>query len=120
MRTMLTIGSVIALSVLAVTFLFVPVAAAAAASEQPMGKEGSPRIETLPMNLETTTVPSRDVRSEGQIGKGQEIPLRVPEGEGGHLLAPESKHFLFMGDASTNPELLEQLRIQDEISSYAF
>lgn len=117
MRTMLTIGSVIALSVLAVTFLFVPVAAA---SEQPMGTEGSSRIDTQPMNIETQTAPSRDVRTEGELGKGQEIPMRVPEGEGGHLLAPASKHFLFMGDAAANAELLEQLRIQDEISSYAF
>ncbi len=118
MRTILTIGSVIALSVLAVTFLFVPVAAA---SEQPMGTEGSSRIDTQPMmNIETQAAPSRDVRTEGELGKGQEIPMRVPEGEGGHLLAPASKHFLFMGDAAANAELLEQLRIQDEISSYAF
>lgn len=119
MRTILTIGGLIALSVLAVTFLFVPVAAA---SEQPKGTEGSSRIDTQPMNMETQpqTAPSRDVRTEGELGKGQEIPMRVPEGEGGHLLAPQSKHFLFMGNAGANAELLEELRMQDEISSYAF
>ncbi|MDE3226259.1 MAG: hypothetical protein KGO52_15210 [Nitrospirota bacterium] len=118
MRAILTIGSVIALSGLAVVLLFVPVAAA---SEQPMGTEGTSRFDTQPMNLETQSSSSRDIRrAEGEVGKGQEIPMRVPEGEGGHLLAPASKHFLFMGDPSVNAELLEQLRIQDEISSYAF
>jgi hypothetical protein len=121
MRAILTIGSVIALSALAATLLFVPVAAA---GEQPMdimmGTQGSLQTDTKPMNLETQSSSSRDVRARGELGKGQEIPMRVPEGEGGHLLAPESKHFLFTGDASVNAELLEQLRIQDEISSYAF
>lgn len=119
MQAVLTKGRaiVVALSVLAVMFLFVP---AAVASEQPIGTEGSSGIDTQPMNMETQAAPSRDVRTEGELGKGQEIPMRVPEGEGRHLLAPPSKHFLFMGDAATNAELLEQLRIQDEVSSYAF
>lgn len=120
MRVVLTIGNIIVLSMLAATLPCVPVAAA---GEQPMdimGTQGSLQTDTQPMNLETQAAPSRDVRAGGELGKGQEIPMRAPEGEGAHLLAPESKHFLFMGDASVNAELLEQFRIQDEISSYAF
>lgn len=100
--------------------LCVPVAAAGEQAMDMKGTEGSVQTDTQPMHLNPQSAPSRDVRDQGDLDMGREIPMRVPEGEGAHLHAPASKYFLFRGDASVNAGLSEQLGIQDEISSYAF
>lgn len=120
MKVLLTIGSVAALSALVVALLFVSVAAA---SEQPVGMSESSRIDAQAINIETQAAPTHDVRSDGKATMGQagEMPLRMSEiEEGTHLLATEHGHFLSLGQAALDRELLEQLRMQDEASSTSF
>ncbi|MBM4134758.1 MAG: hypothetical protein FJ245_13445 [Nitrospira sp.] len=120
MKVLVTIGSAIALSALAATLLFVP---AAAASEQPAGMSESSRIDAQAINIETQAASTHAVRSDGKptMGQAEEMPLRMLEiEEGTHLLAAEQGHFLSLGQASLDWELLEQLGMQDEASSTSF
>ncbi|WP_447972961.1 hypothetical protein [Nitrospira sp. Kam-Ns4a] len=112
--TRATLLKIVVGSLLALSLIVIPVvlATSALASEQPTGAGPSSQTE---VQKDTKAQPPGGQPKEAdsrELTKESERPLSVPEGE-------ESSHFISGGETLT-PEMLEELRFQDEISSRSF
>ncbi len=112
--TRATLLKIVVGSLLALLLIVIPVvlATSALASEQPAGAGPSAQTE---VQKETTAQPPGGQPKEAdsrELTKESERPMSVPEGE-------ESSRLITGGEGLT-PEMMEELRYQDELSSRSF
>jgi cell division septation protein DedD len=109
MRVHALIGGVVI--VVALALLSVPLVLAA---DQP-GQGSSVQKEATQQNIETKAAPQKEASSHTELGPGMERPMKVPESIGREdAKSPYSERQIF------DEQTLEDMRLQDEISSLGF